>query len=304
MRAIRIFGRNINNALKNITRNASLSAASIICTTITLTIVAIALLFSANINDYTKSLEEKLDIIVYVDKDATEEDISTVKSKILDIKSVKSDELVYKSKNDIKEEMLKSYEEGTAMHKLISSWTEKTNPLMPEFTVTVKNIEDVKTTAETLEKIENVSTVQYREDVLEKLVPVIGVVEKVTLIIIIGLIVVTVFLICNTIKLTIFARKNEIEIMRLVGTSNFVIKLPFVIEGLFLGFIGSIIPIVVTIWGYILSYDKLEGHLFVNTISMIDPMPLVLMVSVVVLGLGCLVGMFGSYTTVRKYLKI
>lgn len=304
MRAIRIFGRNINNALKNITRNASLSAASIICTTITLTIVAIALLFSANINDYTKSLEEKLDIIVYVDKDATEEDISTVKSKILDIKSVKSDELVYKSKNDIKEEMLKGYEEGTAMHKLISSWNEKTNPLMPEFTVTVKNIEDVKPTAETLEKIENVSTVQYREDVLEKLVPVIGVVEKVTLIIIIGLVVVTVFLICNTIKLTIFARKNEIEIMRLVGTSNFVIKLPFVIEGLFLGFIGSIIPIAVTIWGYILSYDKLEGHLFVNTITMLDPMPLVLMVSLVVLGLGCLVGMFGSYTTVRKYLKI
>ena len=90
MRAIRIFGRNINNALKNITRNASLSAASIICTTITLTIVAIALLFSANINDYTKSLEEKLDIVVYVEKDATEEDISMVKSKILDIKSVKS----------------------------------------------------------------------------------------------------------------------------------------------------------------------------------------------------------------------
>lgn len=304
MRAIRIFGRNINNALKNITRNASLSAASIICTTITLTIVAIALLFSANINDYTKSLEEKLDIVVYVEKDATEEDISMVKSKILDIKSVKSDELVYKTKNDIKEEMLKEYKEGTAMHKLISSWNEKTNPLMTEFTVTVKNIEEVKPTAETLEKIEGVSTVQYREDVLEKLVPVIGVVEKVTLVIIIGLIVVTIFLICNTIKLTIFARKSEIEIMRLVGTSNFVIKLPFVIEGLFLGFIGSIIPIVVTIWGYILSFDKLEGHLFVNTIPMLDPMPLALMVSVVVLGLGCLVGMFGSYTTVRKYLKI
>ena len=304
MRAIRIFGRNINNALKNITRNASLSAASVICTTITLTIVAIALLFSANINDYLKGLEEKLDIIVYVEKEATEEDISTVKSKILDIKSIKSDELIYRSRNDIKEEMLKEHEKGTAMYKLIESWTDKTNPLMPEYTVTVKSIDDVKTTAETLEKIENVHSVEYREDVLEKLVPVIDVVEKETLIIIFGLIVVTIFLICNTIKLTIFARKNEIEIMRIVGTSNFVIKLPFVIEGLFLGFIGSIIPVVVTIWGYILSYDKLEHHFFVNTIPMLDPMPLVLMVSAVVVGLGCLVGMFGSYTTVRKHLKI
>ena len=136
------------------------------------------------------------------------------------------------------------------------------------------------------------------------MVPIFNVVKQITIIIILGLIVVTIFLICNTIKLTIFARKNEIEIMRLVGISNFVIKLPFVIEGLFLGIIGSIIPIVVTIWGYTITFDKLEGVLFANFIKMLDPFPFTLYVSGALLIIGAIVGMIGSYTTVRKYLKI
>ena len=88
MKAIRIFIRNIKSALKSITRNFSLSAASVICTTITLTIVAIAIVFSANITSFTKDLEGSLSIIVYVNKNASEEEISTIKSKILDIKNL------------------------------------------------------------------------------------------------------------------------------------------------------------------------------------------------------------------------
>ena len=304
MKAIRIFLRNIKSALKSITRNFSLSAASVICTTITLTIVAIAIVFSANITSFTKDLEGSLSIIVYVNKNASEEEISTIKSKILDIKNVKSDELVYKSKEDIKEETLKNTQKDTALYKIMESWTQETNPLEPEFIITVKELEEVKNTVDTINKIENISSIQYSEDIINKMLPIFDVVEKVTITIILGLIVVTIFLICNTIKLTIFARKSEIEIMRLVGTSNFVIKLPFVIEGLFLGFIGSIIPIIATIWGYIICYDKLEGYLFTNIIKMIEPMPFALMVSAILLAIGCLVGMFGSYTTVRKHLKI
>lgn len=304
MKAIRIFTRNVKNGLKSITRNFSLSAASVICTTITLTILAIAMIFSSNINSFTKELENSLSIIIYVDKNATQEEIDIIKSKILDIKNVKSDELLYKSKEDIKQEQLKKTEKDTAIYKIMESWTEKTNPLEPEFIITLKEISEVKDTVETLKKIENVSTVQYSEDIIDKMLPIFSVVEKVTIIIIGGLILVTVFLIWNTIKLTIFARRNEIEIMRLVGTSNFVIKLPFVIEGLFLGLIGSIVPIITTIWGYIISYDKLEGYLFTNIIKMIEPMPFVLSISALILIIGCTVGMVGSYSAVRKYLKI
>lgn len=304
MKAIRIFRRNIANAFKSIFRNFSLSIASIICTTITLIIVAIAIIFSANVNNFTKDIENTLTILVFVDKNATEDDVNTIKSKILEIKNIKSDELVYKDKETIKEETMKNTDESSALYSIMKSWTKETNPLESEFIVSVKNIDELRDTASTLKKIDKVTNVQYSEDVVNNMIPIFDVVEKVTIIIIIGLIVVTVFLICNTIKLTIFARKSEIEIMRLVGTSNFVIKLPFVIEGLFLGIIGSIIPIVTTIWGYIFAFDKLEGHLFTNYIKMITPIPFVFYASITLLVIGGIVGMFGSYITVRKYLKI
>lgn len=304
MKAIRIFRRNVANAFKSIFRNFSLSIASIICTTITLVIVSIAMIVSVNVNSFTKDLASTLTILVYVDKNATEDDINSIKSKLLEIKNIKSDELLYKDKETLKEETMQKTDKNSSLYSIMKTWTKETNPLESEFIISVKSIEELEETATTIEKIDKISNVQYSESVVKKMIPVFDIVKKVTIAIIIGLIVVTIFLICNTIKLTIFARKNEIEIMRLVGTSNFVIKLPFVIEGLFLGIIGSIIPIVATIWGYIISYDKLEGYFFTNFIKMVNPMPTMIYISLALLLIGSLVGMLGSYTTIRKYLKI
>lgn len=304
MKAFRIFFRNIGSALRSIKRNFSLSMASIICTTITLLIVGIATLFSANVNNFTDDLEKSLSIIIYIDKNATTEEIDKIKSNLLEIKNIKSDQIEYKSKEQLKEETLAKTDKNSALYTIVNSWTEESNPLKPEYIVSVKEIEELNHTVETIKNINKVETVQYSEDVVDRMVPVFKVVEKVTIGIIIGLIVVTIFLICNTIRLTIFARKNEIEIMRLVGTSNFVIKLPFVIEGLFLGLIGSIIPVVSTILGYVIAYDKLDHHLFTNLITMIEPMPFVIYVAGILIGIGAIIGMVGSYATVRKYLKI
>lgn len=304
MKAIRIFRRNVGNAFKSIFRNFSLSVASITCTIITLIIVAIAVIFSANINTFTDDIEKTLTIIAYVDKNASEEDISTVKSRLLEIRNIKSDELLYKDKEMIKEETLKNTDKNSALYAVMNSWTKENNPLEPEFIITVKDVTELSETAKAIESISKVTNVKYSESVAEKMIPVFDVIEQVTLVIMLGLLFVTILLICNTIKLTIFARRNEIEIMRLVGISNFVIKLPFVIEGLFLGIFGSIIPIIASIWGYTIVYDKLEGFLFTNLIKMIEPFPFTIYVSGILLIVGAVVGMIGSYTTVRKYLKI
>ena len=304
MKAIRIFRRNIANAVKSIFRNISLSIASIICTTITLIIVSLAILATYNINSFTKDIESTLVINTYIDNKATEEDIETIKSRILEIRNIKSDELVYKDKEQIRKETMEKSDKNSAIYSIMNTLTEENNFLRPEFIITVKDASELEETAKSLESIDKIVEVQYSENVVEKMVPTFDVVQKVTIVIIIGLICVTVFLICNTIKLTIFARKSEIEIMRLVGTSNFVIKLPFVIEGLFLGIIGSIIPVAATIWGYIIAYDKLEGHLFTNFIEMVKPLPFTLYVSLILVAIGAIVGMIGSYTTVRRHLKI
>ena len=92
--------------------------------------------------------------------------------------------------------------------------------------------------------------------------------------------------------------------MRLVGTSNAVIKLPFLFEGFFLGLIGSIIPVICTIYGYVFFYEKMGGVMFTDIISLISPYNFVFKVSAVLVLLGAVVGMYGSYKAVRKYLKI
>lgn len=301
MKAIRIFRRNVANAIKSIFRNFSLSVASIICTTITLTIVTLAIICSANINSFTKDLESTMTIVAFVDEEASEDEIKVIKSRLLEIKNIKSDELLYKDKETVKEEAIKNDKD---LALILSTWKEEDNFLRSEFFITVKDVSKLEDTVESVKQIDNIVNVEYQEDVVEKMVPVFNMIKQITIIIITGLIAVTIFLICNTIKLTIFARKTEIEIMRLVGISNFVIKLPFVIEGLFLGIIGSIIPVIVTIWGYTITYDKLEGYLYANFIKLIEPLPFTFIVSGVLIVIGAVVGMIGSYTTVRKHLKI
>lgn len=297
MRAIRVFFRSFNEAFKSVFRNFSLSIASVTCTTITLILVSISILFSYNVNNVTKKLENELTIIVYLEKDATKEQADGLESRILSIKNV--EEVKFKSKDEWKFEM-QNY--STTLNTTLSYLKE--NPLLDSYTVKVKNVRDLRKTAEQIQKEEIVRSAEYGEGMVEQLVSIFDIVEKVTVVIVIALVLVTAFLINNTIKLTIFSRRGEIEIMRLVGTSNYAIKLPFIFEGLFLGIIGSIIPIIVTIYGYIIAYTRLDGHLFSNMLSLVEPFNFVLYVSLILVVIGSLVGIFGSYKAVRKYLKV
>jgi len=152
--------------------------------------------------------------------------------------------------------------------------------------------------------MDKIESANYGEDTVDTIISVFDVVEKATVIVVIALVFVTAFLITNTIKLTIYSRRNEIEIMRLVGASNTAIKLPFVFEGFIIGILGSLIPVIITIYGYIIAYEKLNGHIITDLIKLVNPYNFVFYVSLLVVALGALIGMFGSLRAVRKYLKI
>ena len=294
---MRILTRNFRDGIRSVFRNFSLSIASITCITITLVLVAIAMVISANVDHFTKRLEETLTIVVYLKEDVTEEERNTIEEKIKGLNNYES--LIYKSKDDWKQEMIDSSEElGTTLRYL------DTNPLLDSITVKVTDIKSLSYAAEAIRNMEGVKSAKYGEDSVDKLVFIFDVVEKAMVVIVCALILVTAFLISNTIKLTIFSRRNEIEIKRLVGTSNFAIRQPFIIEGFILGIIGSIIPIIITIYGYILIYDHFDGYLFSHIVELIKPMNLVWFVSIILMVVGGLVGMFGSSRAVRKYLKI
>jgi cell division transport system permease protein len=290
---MRILIRNFRDGIRSVFRNFSLSIASITCITITLILVAIAIVISANVDHFTKRLEETMTIVVYLKEDVTEEQKNDIEEEIKKLRNY--DSLVYKSKDEWKQEMIDSSEELGATLSYLD-----TNPLLDSITVKVTDIKSLSYVASAIRGMDGVKSAKYGEESVDKLVFIFDIVEKAMIVIVCALILVTAFLISNT----IFSRRSEIEIKRLVGTSNFAIRQPFIIEGFILGIIGSLIPIIITIYGYILLYDHFDGYLFSHIVELIKPMNIIWFVSIILAIIGGLVGMFGSSRAVRKYLKI
>lgn len=299
MKNIRILIRNIRDGFKNVFRNFSLSLASISCITVTLLLVSVAIIGSLNVENFTKLISDDFTIVAFIDNKADEEK----EEKILkDIKKLSNiDSITYTSKKDVAKEMMDSSE---TFRSIISSWDEEENPLSDTYSIKVKDLEKIEKTANKIKKIDGIEIVKYGEGMVDSMVTIFDIVKKVLIVIVIGLVIVTAFLIANTIKITIFSRQEEIEIKRLVGASNFSIKQPFAIEGLIIGILGSIIPILATIYGYSFLYEKTGGKIFSQFIRLVKPFPFVLNISVVLLIIGAVVGMIGSNRAVRKYLKI
>ena len=239
-------------------------------------------------------------MVIFLDSDATEQDSNRIEKAIRDTNNV--EKLTFKSKKEQASDFAK---EDEVFSTIVNSWSENNNPLLDSFELKLKDVEQIKDMANKIKKMDKVNSVSYGEDMVNQLITIFDVVKKVSIIAVLALIIVTAFLIANTIKLAIYARKREIEIMRLVGASNISIKIPFVIEGLFLGLIGSILPIIITVYGYTSLYDFFGGKIFNSSLArLIQPTPFVYLASLLLMVIGILVGMFGSWQAVKKYLKI
>lgn len=299
MKPFRMLGRSIRDSFKSVIRNFSLSLASISCITITLIIVAIAVIASFNVNNFTKEIEKDLTIVVFLNSDASDIDIKHTQSTIEKMPNIEKIEFI--SKQQVKEQM---QQESEIFNTVLKNWDDNESPLKNTFQIKVKNIAGIKQTANRIKKLETVSVVRYGEGIVDKMITAFTSIKNVTYGVVIALIIVTVFLIVNTIKLTISARKREISIMRLVGASNITIKMPFIIEGMILGLFGSIIPIIFTTYGYLAFYKHFDGYLLSELIKLIKPEPFIYTTSLIVLAIGILVGMIGSASAVKRYLKV
>ena len=300
MKVFRILGRNIRDSFKSVFRNFSLSLASISCIAITLIVVGISIVLSYNVENMTDSIKKDVTMVVFLKSDTTEDEVKDIQKKITNMGNI--EEIKFKSKKEYAEE---TKERDEVFSFIVDNWTDETNPLLDSFLIKVKEVEEIKNTASSIKKIDKVELVNYGEDMVDQLITVFDVIRKVSIGAVVALILVTAFLIANTIKLAIFSRKTEIEIMRLVGASNISIKIPFIIEGSFIGILGSIIPIILMIYGYTSLYNYFDGKLFGSSLAMlIEPYPFIYLSSLLLLGIGIVVGMFGSYSAVKKYLKI
>lgn len=299
MKTLRIIGRNIRDAFKGVFRNFSLSFASISCITITLIVVTISIILSDNVDNFTNLVERDVTIVAFIDNEADDSKIEEIREEIGSLNNI--EEYEFRSKEEITNEMRDS---SDVFDSIMGNWTDDENPIQNTFQVKVTDINKIDNVAKKIEKIDGITLVKYGEGIVEQLISTFEFIHKICIGAVIALILVTAFLISNTIKITISSRQREIGIMRLIGASNLNIRIPFIIEGLLLGLLGSIIPVALTIYGYNSLYHHFNGQLFSPFIKLIEPVPFVYYASLILVGIGILVGMFGSWRAVRKHLKI
>lgn len=306
MRGFRTINRYFRDAFHGVFRNFSLSLASISCITITLIVVAFSLLLSMNVENFSESIRKDVTVVMFLKSDTTAEDVSKIKKELEGVSNIENSTIEFKSKADSALELKNG---NDIFATTVDKWTDDTNPLLDSYMFKVKEIEEIDNTVKEVNNLpftkDKINNINYGEDIVHQLIVVFNVVKKVCIVAVASLVLVTAFLIANTIKLAIYSRKREIEIMRLVGASNISIKIPFIIEGLFIGIIGAVIPIIITIFGYTTLYDFFGGKLFNSSLAtLVAPMPFIYNVSGILLLIGIIVGMIGSYQAVRKYLKI
>lgn len=294
----RTMKRHVREGMKNIFRNGWMTVASVGAVTVTLILVGAFLALMLNLNQMAKKIEEDVQIDVLIDPTSEEADITTLGGQIKEIDQV--DTAVFSSKDDELDKFIKSLgEEG-------QSWElyEQDNPLNHIYVVQTKQPADTIDVATKIESFDNVEKVIYGKDVVQQLFKFNKYARNIGLVLIIGLVFTAIFLISNTIKLTIMARSKEIGIQKLVGATNGFIRWPFFIEGMFLGIMGSIIPITIILTGYYYLENNVRDKITYSFVDILPFNPFAWQLSLVILAIGTIIGMWGSVMSVRKFLKV
>ncbi|MDQ0157117.1 permease-like cell division protein FtsX [Robertmurraya andreesenii] len=294
----RTLRRHMKESLKNLARNGWMTFASVSAVTVTLMLVGVFFVIMMNLNKVATDIEEDVRIRVHIDIAATKQDQAALKKKIEQIPEVES--IVFSPKeNELKNLIDSLGDEGEAF-KLF----EQDNPLYDVFVVKTKQPEQLEQVAKKIEKFEFAYKVKFGQEDVDKLFAFIKSSRNVGLVLIVGLLFTAMFLISNTIKITIVARRKEIEIMKLVGATNAFIRWPFFLEGLMLGVLGSVVPIVLISVIYEYSYDYISGKLQGHFIHLLEFNPFMFQVAGILILLGAAIGIWGSMMSVRKFLKI
>lgn len=294
---IKNFPKHCKTAFQNIWRNGVMSVSSVFAVTITLLLITIIGVVAINIQDMTYSIEESLTIYAKMERETSDKKAKEIQPLIEDIAGVKSVE--FSSKDDELNKLIESQNEDGK--KLFESYR-KNNPLGSAYIVEVEDTKKLDQVAQKIQELDNVNEVTYGGESTTSLVDSLETIRNGGTIFVVALSIIALFMIANTIKITITSRQTEISIMRMVGASNWYIRLPYMLEGVFIGILGSIVPIIVLYFGYTTLIDSANQFL-PAMLSFREPFPFIWQCSGILIGLGSGVGLIGSFASVRKFLK-
>ena len=292
---IRTMWRHIRDAVKSLFRNGWSTFGAISAVSMVLLLVGIFVSLLFNMNKIATDVEQDVNVRVYIDLAADETKTEELKAAIQALDAV--DTVKFRSKDEELDDITKSVAQEFELFRNDS------NPLRNAFDVSTKNPNQTKEVATTIEKMDYVARVNYGGARADTVFKVISTSRNVGIGVIAVLLIIALFLISNTIRATIHARRTEIEIMQLVGATKAYIRWPFFLEGGFIGLIGSIVPIallwVLYVWVYKGGSDFFAGSNF----SLLAPNPFLYRLSLAMAGVGVLIGSFGSIFSMRRFLK-
>lgn len=297
-----IVGYLISEGFRNFLKNKKSTGASLMIMCATMLIFGLFFLIGENVNHMVKEVESEQGMQVYMYKDATEEQIEKLGNEIKNLDYVAK--VTFVSKEEALDSIKKSW--GDKGDKLLKAYEGDKNPLGVSYIVTLTDLtkkDDVKVN---IEKLENVKEITIKDKVMSALINVANGIRIVSGVILVLLIIISIFIIANTIKLTVHARRKEISIMKYVGATNGFIRWPFIVEGVIIGIVSAIISILIL--G--ISYNFIVGKILTSTIatqigiSLLTFSDVFALVITVYLLLGIGIGILGSVISMRKYLEV
>ncbi len=288
--------RHLKEGFKSIYRNGWMSFAAISAVSITLLLVGGLIATVLNINDLASDIEEDVSVRVYIDIAADDDIQEQLEADLQKLEHVET--VTFSSREEELENVVGSYGDTFELFE------GDQNPLYNVFVVDTAGAEYTSELAAEIAEMEYVSEVNYGGAQADRLFSMTSTIRNVGSIVIVALIFTAIFLISNTIRITIFSRSTEIEIMKLVGATNWFIRWPFLIEGALIGLVGSLIPSVVLWFVYDAIYGTVSGFLQGTYLSLLEPQPFMYQLVLLITGTGILIGSIGSGLSIRKFLKV
>ncbi len=293
-RTLEYFIREVVISLK---RNNWMSFASIGTVAVSLFVLGVFLLLVMNMNRMASMLESQVQIAVYLENDLSGREKDVLEEAIQDMSGIDSVKYVDK------EVALQRLKERLGEQKyLLDAMEEGENPLPDSFEVTVKLPELVQTAAESIQQMDGVAEAKYGQDVVEHLFDITRLMRIFGLLLMVLLAGATIFIISNTIRLTVFARRKEIAIMKYVGATDWFIRWPFLLEGIVLGFIGGVISAVALRSFYAAMAAKIYSTL--AFFPLMPQYPFMNYVSIGIIVSGMIIGAIGSTISLKRFLQV
>lgn len=291
----RTLGRHFRESFKSLGRNSWMTFASASAVTVTLLLVGVFVMIMMNLNKVADDLEKDVEMKVLVELTADDAMISQIEEDIKSINGVST--VVYSTKEAELEDLIKDFGENMGL-------SEQNNPLRAAFYVKAKDPLETKKVAQRVERVKNVYSVEYGETQIKKLFSFLDLARNIGLGLILALLFTAMFLISNTIRITIVARGREIEIMKLVGATNWFVRVPFILEGMWIGILGAIVPITLVTVLYVNLYKVAQPYLEGELFQLMPLTPFLYQVNGLILIMGIFIGVWGSFMSVRKFLRV